>query len=88
MIVMILMENRFERKSKLHGLSKALLFPNAAQKRRICRCYSQEVDDELHAKLRPVDLELLFQKLHCAWRIVFFGLVAKSKEVVEVRLAS
>ena len=66
MIVMILMENRFERKSKLHGLSKALLFPNAAQKRRICRCYSQEVDDELHAKLRPVDLELLFQKLHCA----------------------
>ena len=73
MIVMILMENRFERKSKLHGLSKALLFPNAAQKRRICRCYSQEVDDELHAKLRPVDLELLFQKLHCANCVLWVG---------------
>ena len=90
MIVMILKENRFERKSGLHGLSKALLFLNAAQKRMICRYYTQEVDDEMHAKLRPVDVEQCslgwLQKLHCAWRIVFFGFVAKAKEVAKVRL--
>ena len=52
--------------------------------------HTQEVDDELQAKLRPVDGKLCslgwLQKLNFARRIVFLWCVAKAKEVVKVRL--